>query len=89
MRIRCLNTLFIGREDLNEHKVGQKQGYWIKMAPTFVIEIIIIDKDISRDELRASEVYPAVIKIKKLHKSKLIYEQKTRKEKSKPKTRRR
>ena len=85
MNIRCLNTLYIFKEDLKESKVMQKRSYWIEVKPTFVISFIVIDKKVTREQFRASDIYKKVMEIKKLHKSKLIYENKTRKSESSPK----
>jgi hypothetical protein len=91
MNIRCLNTLYIFREDLKKFSFEKRKegSYWIDIKPVFVIHLIVIDKAITKEQFRASEVYPEVIKIKKLHKSMLIYENKTREGKSNPKGKRR
>lgn len=84
MHIRCLNVMMIFPEDLKK-KASVNGSYWIKVQASFVISLIIISHKITKDQFRASEVYPEVIKIKRLHNSRIIYEKKTIKRKFNPK----
>jgi hypothetical protein len=79
MKLISKLTLVIEKRDLNP-KDKSNHKPWIKFPKhnnEFNVDFILISKDITKDDFRASKVYPEVIKIKKTYKSIIIYANRT------------